>query len=128
VVFWIEGIVFELLRRYQRYIFGVVTFVIIASFSFFGAYSTFDREVGKEDSVVGHTLRGDPIYASEEQALVRFLAKDREDLSGQEAPLNFCNDGVIRYDFLRTQLADLIVDQSFASFQGDSMSIPRTKR
>ncbi len=113
----------EILRRYQRYVF----FVVIASFSFFGVYSTFDRQEVREDVVMGTTAAGEPILASQMQALGRFLAKDRED--GGEGPPNFCNDGVIRYDFLRTRLADLIVTQYFASFQEDfAARLERAKR
>lgn len=117
----------ELLRRYQRYIFGVVTFVTIASFAFFGTYSTFDNQNVREDSVVGKTVKGEPIHLSKLQNLIRFLAKDREDLA-DGAP-NFCNDGVLRYDFLRTQLADLIVTQYFSTFQADlSARLEKAKR
>lgn len=117
----------ELLRRYQRYIFGIVTFVVIASFSFAGAYSTFDREPTRQDPVVGKTLTGHPVTLSELQNLIRFISKDREDI-GEGAP-NFCNDGVLRYDLLRTGLADLIVEQYFVSFLPDlSTRLEKAKR
>ncbi|HSX11856.1 MAG TPA: hypothetical protein VLF94_09090 [Chlamydiales bacterium] len=110
----------EFFRKYQRYFFLVITVVVIASFSFFGTYSTFGGETERRDYVVGRAVDGSPMMLSEIQKLSRFISTDREDsLQGRGVPPNFCNNGVIRYDFLKVKLADLLVAEYFEALKGD---------
>ena len=49
----------KLLRKYQKSIFAVVAFMVIASFSFFGTYGAMQSDVPKEeDSVIGKLIDG----------------------------------------------------------------------
>ena len=92
----------EFFLLYQRYFFLVITVVVISSFVFFGTYSTFGGTAERVDRVVGHTIDGSAMMLSEVQKLSRFIASDREDpMQGRGLSPNFCNDGVIRYDFLK---------------------------
>lgn len=120
----------EFFRRYQRYFFLVITVVVIASFTFFGTYSTFAGTDEPEDRVVGQAIDGSDMMLSEVQKLSRFIATDREDsVQGRGLPPNFCNDGVIRYDFLECRLADLLVAEYFDVLKGDFESrLDKAKR
>jgi hypothetical protein len=120
----------EFFRTYQRYFFLVITIVVIASFTFFGTYSTLGNEVEREDRVVGQTVDGSSMMLSEVQKLSRFITTDREDSAGgRGASPNFCNDGVIRYDFLRARLADILVAEYFDALKGDlEMRLEKAKR
>ena len=103
----------EFFRKYQRYFFLFITVVIILSFSFFGTFSAVNREEQREDRVLARAVDGSPLMLSEVQALSRFIASDREDAAQVGVVPNLCNDGVVRYDLLRTGLADLLASSYF---------------
>lgn len=110
----------EFFRRYQRYFFLVITVVVISSFTFFGTYSTFAGGEERPDRAIGQLIDGSSMMQSEVQKLSRFIATDREDsLQGRGLPPNLCNDGVIRYDFIKDGLANLIVAEYFDALKGD---------
>ena len=120
----------EFFRNYQRYFFFVITVVVIASFTFFGTYGTFDHTGEREDWAVSQTVDGSSMMFSEVQKLSRFIASNRDDVfHPRGAPPNLCNDGVIRKDFLDDGLAELIVagyfDELKADFEG---SLDKAKR
>lgn len=96
----------SLFRKYQRYIYIVVTVVIIISFSFFGTYSTLGSNTWREQ-LAFKAVNGDEITRFDVDDLSHFLATDNSDkrqFGGAWGP-NFLNDGVIRKDFLETGLA-----------------------
>ncbi len=102
----------EFFRRTQRYIFFVITVVIIISFSFFGTYSTLGSNQWREQ-IAFKAINGDEITRSDVDEMALFLATDNHDkiiYGGAWGP-NFLNDGVIQKDFLETGLAE---DLSFA--------------
>lgn len=121
----------EFFRKYQRYFFFVITIVVIASFSFFGTFSTFgNEEVERKDRVIGQAVDGSNLSLLEVQKLSRFIATDREDSPyGRGLFPNLCNDGVIRYDFLKAQLAPLLVSEYFDVLKNDLASrLEKAKR
>lgn len=120
----------DFFRKYQRHFFLVITVVVIFSFTFFGAYSTFVPTEGRKDTVVGRTIHGSQMMLSEVQQLSRFIATDREDaMQGRGMPPNLCNDGVIRYDFLKDRLGELLVSEYFDVLKGDLASrLDKAKR
>lgn len=120
----------ELLRKYQRYIFIFVTVIIIASFSFFGTFSTFDEGEKRVDRVIGHAIDGSPMHLLEVKQLAHFISTDREDMpQGRGGIPNLTNDGVVRYDFLGTHLADLLVESYFEPLRGEiQMRLDKAKR
>ena len=96
----------QLFRNYQKYIYLVVTVVIIISFSFFGTYSTMNTGPQREAMIVFTAIDGQGVSRKEVEALAQFLATDAEDklmVGGGWGP-NFFNDGVIKNDFLKTGL------------------------
>lgn len=98
------------LRKYQKYIFGVVTVFVIASFSFFGTYGSIMESKEAPDRVIGKSLDGSAMHAREIQSLMRLLDTDHVDLGSMHAGTlpNILNDGVIRHDILETGLGEVI--------------------
>ncbi len=97
----------SIFRKYQRYIYLVVTIVIIISFSFFGTYSTLGSNNWREQ-LAFKAVNGDEVTRSEVDDISNFLATDNADklaYGGAWGP-NFLNDGVITKDFLETGLAE----------------------
>lgn len=97
----------SIFRKYQRYIYIVVTVVIIISFSFFGTYSTLGSNTWREQ-LAFKAVNGDEITRFDVDDMSHFLATDNADkrLYGGAWGPNFLNDGVIRNDFLETGLAE----------------------
>jgi hypothetical protein len=120
----------EFFRLYQRYFFIVITVVVISSFTFFGTYSTFGGAEERPDRAIGRLIDGSSMMRSDVQKLSRFIATDREDsIQGRGLSPNFCNDGVIRYDFIKDGLAKLIVAEYFDALKGDLESrLDKVKR
>jgi len=97
----------NIFRKYQRYIYLVVTIVIIISFSFFGTYSTLGSNTWREQ-LAFKAVNGDEVTRSEVDDMSNFISTDNSDkmaYGGAWGP-NFLNDGVITKDFLQTGLAE----------------------
>lgn len=96
----------DFFRRYQRYFFLVITFVVIISFSFFGTYSTLGSNTWHEQ-IAFKAVNGRDVMRSEVDEMALFLSTDGEDkiFYGGVWGANFLNDGVIRKDFLEDGLA-----------------------
>ncbi len=109
----------QFFRKYQRLFFIVITVVIIISFSFFGTFSTFSNYGKKEDRTVALAIDGSPLMLSEVQALSHFISSDREDAFQYGVTPNLCNDGVIRYDLIRTGMADVLAASYFNEIKED---------
>lgn len=120
----------EFFRKYQKFFFVFTTVIIVASFAFFGTFSTFIDENEIEDRILGQAIDGSPLKLSEVQLLSRFLATDREDIfTKANAAPNFCNDGVIRYDLLQTELANLLAAAYFEPLkEGMGQRLEKAKR
>jgi hypothetical protein len=110
----------DFFRKYQRYFLLLITVVTVASFAFFGTYSTFGERNERPDRLVARAVDGSAMMLTDIQKLSRFIATDREDaMDGRGLSPNFCNDGVVRYDFLKARLADLLVAEYFDALKGD---------
>ncbi|MDE3046632.1 MAG: hypothetical protein KGJ02_08350 [Verrucomicrobiota bacterium] len=109
----------DFFRKYQRAFFFVITVMVIASFSFFGTFSTFTNVETRPDRVIGKAIDGSDLRLLEIEALARFLSTDREDIPylSHQIPLNLLNDGVIRRDFLSSGIADVLVRGSFSTLK-----------
>ncbi len=120
----------EFFRKYQRYFFVFITIVVIASFSFFGTFSTFGDGEKRDEKIVGRAIDGSPIFSYQVHQLARFISTDREDPpQGRGMMPNLLNDGVIRADFLRGGLADLLVSAYFEPLkEGLQSRIEKAKR
>lgn len=98
-------------RRYEKYFFIVITFVIVISFTFFGTYGTLTREPSQHDREAFQTVTGRSVSEHQLEVFSRFIATDNLDkvTSGGVWGPNFLNNGVIQEDLLQTGLALLLV-------------------
>lgn len=99
---------FTFFRKYQRFIYLVVTAVIILSFSFFGTYSAFTSGKG-EDPVVLKTVAGKKITRSDFNDYVHFFSMDA--LTSEGHPGNALNDGVLERDIIGSPIGEVLVNQ-----------------
>lgn len=100
----------EFIRKYQSYIYLMVTIVIVISFSFFGTYNSIVTNPVR-DQVVFTAVDGEAVRRNELDEMVMFISTDNFDKQlyhGLWGP-NFLNNGVIREDLLKTGLANLLV-------------------
>ena len=114
----------KLLRKYQKSIFAVVAFMVIASFSFFGTYGAMQSESHKEeDVVIGKVLDGSDLSSKDVAQLVRFLDTDFHDIMNGDGRggANLLNDGVLRNDILKSGLGSLVFD-AYKSEIGEELS------
>lgn len=118
------------LQKYQKLFFALVTFVIVSSFALFGVLDLFDRNPPMhEDREIGKLINGSSMMMGDVRRLSRFIATDAEDLMYRtDAPVNLCNNGVIRRDLLHTGIADLLVSAYFDPLKNDlSKKLERAK-
>ncbi len=110
----------DFFRKYQRYFFIVITIVTIISFSFFGTYNSLGSNTWREQ-VAFKAIDGREVTRFEVDEMATFLATDNDDklLYGGIWGPNFLNDGVIRKDFLETELARELVDAYQFDLQED---------
>lgn len=97
-------------RTYERYLYIVITFVIVITFSFFGTYNEI-LSSGGTDETAFYTVDGSKVSRADVQNIVHFISTDSEDklsFGGMWGP-NFLNDGVIKKDFLQTGLAEILI-------------------
>jgi len=101
----------EFFRRYQKFLFIVVTTVVVISFSFFGTYSLFTGQETK-DRVAFVAIDGSKIYSSELNDLIRLISFD-------ETPFQ---DGVVEKDILSSTVATNLVAPYLNEMQADLVS------
>lgn len=99
----------EFFRKYQTYFFGVITVVIVISFSFFGTYNMLPAN-SIHEQVAFTAVDGTEITRHELDEVVAFLSTDSDDklLFGGIWGPNFLNDGVIRKDILETGIGNIL--------------------
>jgi GcvH upstream region-like protein len=99
-----------LLRKYQKAIFAVVAFMVIASFSFFGTYGSINSDLPKEeDVVVGKVLGGGNLSSKTIHQVERFIDSDFYDvMAGLGGSANLLNDGFLRHDLVKSGLSNLL--------------------
>ncbi|CRX37606.1 hypothetical protein [Estrella lausannensis] len=93
-------------RKYQQYIYIVVTCVIVISFSFFGTYGTLSQDT-QDNSLAFKAYDGTRVTNHELEEYVRFFSSDAIDkiAFGGVAGPNFLNDGIIAEGILQNNLA-----------------------
>lgn len=109
-----------LFRKYQRTFYIIITVAVIASFSFFGTYSTISQAPIREQEAF-YAVDGSFISQAELEELSHFLSTDNEDkiaLGGMWGP-NFLNNGVLRNDILQNGLGSLLQVQFTEQMVGD---------
>lgn len=98
-------------RKYQRYIFIVITVVIVLSFSFFGTYSAMQNNT-YDDPTAFIAVDGTHVTRSELEKMIQFIGTDsidKRNLGGVWGP-NFFNDGVIKNVLLETGTAAILAN------------------
>ncbi len=99
----------ELLRRYQKFLFIIITVVIVISFSFFGTYSSFASKEAK-DRVAFIAVDGSKVYSSQLQDVIQLISSSQRDyFSGMNAKGNSFNDGVIQKNICETGIYKILV-------------------
>lgn len=104
---------FTFFRKYQRFIYLVVTVVIILSFSFFGTYSAFTSGKG-ENPVIFKTVAGKNITRFDFNDYVHFFSIGPMSSEGHAG--NPLNDGVIEHDIIATPIGEVLVDYFAQTF------------
>lgn len=99
----------SLFRKYQKIVFLLVTVVIVTSFVFFGTYEVFTPKVQVKDEKLFQTIDGRTITQSYFSGLTRFLALEPLSLRSFG---NILNDHVITKDFIESDIASIVIDQS----------------
>jgi hypothetical protein len=100
-------------RRYQKFLYIFISFILIISFVFTSALNAFlDASQQRADRVVGKSIDGSDLKLLEISALSRFLASDRDDIANGGTP-NLLNDGVIRKDLMISGIAEMLVKENF---------------
>ncbi|MBN4066747.1 hypothetical protein JYU14_01530 [Simkania negevensis] len=101
----------QLLRRYQKVLFIVVFVVIVISFSFFGTFAAVTQD-SLGDQVAFTAVDGTEVKRRDFDPLFAFVSSDVNDimLTGTVFGGNALNDGVIGKDFLRTGLAQMLIE------------------
>lgn len=97
-------------RKYERYLYAAITFVVVITFSFFGTYNEIAKGSWREETAF-QAVDGSTVSKPDLQNMVQFIGTDGEDkllMGGIWGP-NFLNDGVIKENFLRTGLAEVLV-------------------
>ncbi len=108
----------HLFRKYQKFIFIIVAFVVIVTFVFFGTYQAFipsNEEKEIEDPVSYTTATGRVVGCRELAMLATFLAKEGPGSGALPSNL-FSHQWVSRY-FLTPSVASQWVDLSTSSVQ-----------
>lgn len=107
-------------RKYQRYLYILVTIVIVVSFSFFGTYSTLGAD-NLRQQIAFRAVDGTDVTRAELEEMTLFIGTDNNDkkLYGGAWGPNFLNDGVIKTDFLATGLAETLIQAYLPDFKSD---------
>ncbi len=111
----------QFLRKYQKFFFGIVAVVIIASFCFFGTQGAMQAPAEIPDRRIGTLIDKSPLMQQEVDLLARFLStspNDRQMLEKGHMP-NLFNDGVIQREFLQTGLLPLIAKSCFSEISAE---------
>lgn len=111
----------QFFRRYQKFFYIVVTFVIVVTFSFFGVRPASPTPMDRSREVIGKAADDSRIYRGEFQDLLNFIRSDQRDSFNYHgaAGFNFLNDGVVRKDFLETGLMDTLMERHLQLVQED---------
>src|SRR6185295_8021793 len=101
----------ELFRRYQKFLFIIVTVVVVISFSFYGTYSLFTGHEMKDD-VAFEAVDGSFVKRSELNDLITLI-------SATHSPFQ---QDVITDDILNTTIGMNLVDSYLPEMQSDLQS------
>ncbi|MBM3201864.1 MAG: hypothetical protein FJZ56_05595 [Chlamydiae bacterium] len=110
----------QLLRKYQKAIFIVVTVTVVLTFSFFGTQGAANSGVTVEkDYKIGKSVDGSFMYHKEIQDLSFFLKTDALDAPIVEGRVyvNLLNDGVLKKDIFETGIGTMLLEHYYPRFE-----------
>lgn len=120
----------DFFRRHQRFLYIVVTIVIVISFTFFGTFNTLSDSPFREQ-IAFKAVDGTIITRHELDEMAAFIGTDAADkvlFGGMWGP-NFLNDGVITKDFLETGLGVMLANAYPEEIRSDlSARLEKEKR
>jgi len=103
----------DFLKKHQRKIFIVITVMTIASFLFFGTFSTFiDQPAAQPDRVVVKGVSGKALMKRELDTLSQLLSTSSFVVSEARVP-NLLNDGVVEKQFLSNGMSRILSEHYF---------------
>src|SRR6185503_11245426 len=98
----------DFLKKHQRKIFIVITVMTIASFLFFGTFSTFiDAPEALPNRVVVKGVNGKALMKRELDTLSQLLSTSSFLIGGGGLP-NLLNDGVVEKQFLSNGMSSIL--------------------
>ncbi len=117
----------QLFRKYQQYIFMVITTVVIITFTLGGSAGimSFSRN---EDPVAFVAVDGTKISRSQIDRIAYFIGTDAEEkrnYGGVNGP-NFLNDGVISKNFVETGMLSVLAKQ-FSDYLAEDFAVKSAK-
>jgi len=100
----------DFFRRYQRYLYVLITIVIVISFSFFGTFSAMSDGSYREQ-IAFKKVDGTDVTRRELDEMVVFIGTDTDDkqLYGGVWGPNFLNDGVVKNNILSNGLGTILI-------------------
>jgi hypothetical protein len=118
---------FAFLRKHQKWFFIVTTLMVVASFCFFGTYSTIQERSDRKDKKISETVDHSDVNLSMIDRMSYFLGSDVLYSNGKV--VNVLNDGVFFKDFIQTGLVDVLVRDYFSLLEKDfTSSLARAKK
>lgn len=104
----------QFFRKYQKFFFVIVTFLVVVSFSFFGTSSTFGRQGEKvPDREIGKLVDGTSLMEQRQQGMARLLKHGMEE-GGRT--INLLTDSFVHREFVLNGLAEIFLEHHFDHF------------
>ena len=101
-------------RKYQKFFFVIVTFFIVISFSFFGAFGAIMKGDKIVDREIGQLIDGSTLKEQRLHGLIRLLQHGVEE-GGRTA--NLLNDSVIHKDILLSGIGEMLAGHLFEKLE-----------
>lgn len=107
-------------RKYQRVVFMFTAVIVIVTFVFFGVFERQPiQEHVRDETPIGQLIDGKKLKKSDLQILSSFLSSSVLTGTFERHFVNPFNDGVITNEFLKTQIAHLLVKTYFEKLLPD---------
>lgn len=106
----------QFFRKYQKFFFIIVTFVIVISFSFFGTFSTFTQRNEVTDREIGKLIDGSVLMEQKLFGLLRLLQHGIEE-GGRTS--NLLNDSLLHKDLILSGLGEILAKHYYEQMSSE---------
>lgn len=106
----------QFFRKYQKFFFIIVTFVIVISFVFFGSYNSFSGHEEAPNREIGHLIDGSVLKEQKLYGMIGLIQNGMEE-GGQT--VNFLNDNLVHREILLSGIGEILIEHSFETLQED---------